>query len=270
MVWCSVVWCDVVLYGVMWDCMVWCGIVWCDVVLYGVMWNCMLLCGVVWCDVVLYGVMWYCMMWCGIVWCDVVLYGVMCYVMWYYMVWCGIVWCDVVLYGVMWYCMIHNLHSKPCYVALYDVMWYYMIWCGLVCCCVLLYNVKICMVNWWMVWCSVCYWVLSMMLYGVVTWCVVWVAAFYDVPCQNEQRHILMFSRECAPISTQYNAICYAIRQRWDNSFMKHHKAFIKYYGLFACDIHICGSVSAFWSQFNQIFEDEDNRGNGDKYTHWG
>ena len=97
MVWCDVVWYEVVcsqddfavlccfgLSPAVLSCFVvlcgllnflWCGVVWCGVVWCGVVW-----CGVVWCGVV----------WCGVVWCGVVWCGV---------VWCGVPWCGVVCRG---------------------------------------------------------------------------------------------------------------------------------------------------------------------------
>ena len=61
----------------MW-CEVWCGVMWCGEVRYGVMG-----CGVVWCGVV--DVVW--LEWCGVMWCGGVWWGV---------VGCGGVWCGVV------------------------------------------------------------------------------------------------------------------------------------------------------------------------------
>ena len=77
LLWCHVVYCDVMLYIVMLCCILWCHVVYCDVMLHSVISCCILWCHVAYCDVMLYIVMACCILWCHVDYCDAMLHIVM-------------------------------------------------------------------------------------------------------------------------------------------------------------------------------------------------
>ena len=140
------------LYDVVWCCMMFYDVIRLVVILCDVGWCCVMVYDVVLCFIIFYYAVWCCMMFmmlCDVVWCSMVLYMVLYDVMWC-CIFC-VLFCDVV-----WYCVMLYILSDVfwCCVMLYDVVWCCMVLFDVVWCCMVLYDVIrcciiLCDVVWW-------------------------------------------------------------------------------------------------------------------------